>query len=58
MEALNHSGLTITDDNANDIGVEIGSGIGGIEVLEQTTRTLISKGPSKVSPFYCTDDDY
>ena len=51
MEALNHSGLAITDENANDIGVEIGSGIGGIEILEQTTRTLISKGPSKVSPF-------
>ena len=51
MEAVRHSGLEITEANANDIGVEIGSGIGGIEVLEQTTRTLIDKGPSKVSPF-------
>ncbi len=51
MEAVRNSGLEITEANANDIGVEIGSGIGGIEVLEQTTRTLIDKGPSKVSPF-------
>ena len=51
MEALKDSGLEITESNANHIGVEIGSGIGGIEVLEQTTRTLIDKGPSKVSPF-------
>lgn len=51
MEAVRHSGLEINETNANDIGVEIGSGIGGIEILEQTTRTLIDKGPSKVSPF-------
>jgi 3-oxoacyl-[acyl-carrier-protein] synthase II len=51
VEAVKDSGLEITDENANKIGVEIGSGIGGIEVLEQTTRTLIAKGPSKVSPF-------
>ena len=51
MEAIDHAGLSITDANANQIGVEIGSGIGGIEILEQTTRTLISKGPAKVSPF-------
>jgi 3-oxoacyl-[acyl-carrier-protein] synthase II len=50
-EALSHSGLVITDANAHQVGVEIGSGIGGIEILEQTTRTLIEKGPSKVSPF-------
>lgn len=51
MEALHHSGLTISDDNAPTIGVEIGSGIGGIDIFEQTTRTLIRKGPGKVSPF-------
>ena len=51
MEALNHSGLEINDANANDIGVEIGSGIGGIDVFEETTRTLINRGPAKVSPF-------
>jgi 3-oxoacyl-[acyl-carrier-protein] synthase II len=51
LEAVKHSGLIISDTNADRIGVEIGSGIGGIEILEQTTRTLIEKGPSKVSPF-------
>ena len=50
-EAVQHAGLDINESNSNRIGVEIGSGIGGIEVLEQTTRTLISKGPAKVSPF-------
>ncbi len=50
-EAIKHSGLEITDSNAPRVGVEIGSGIGGIEILEQTTRTLIEKGPAKVSPF-------
>ncbi|MGA0241404.1 MAG: beta-ketoacyl-ACP synthase II [Candidatus Marinamargulisbacteria bacterium] len=51
IEAVSHSGLVIDDTTADTIGVEIGSGIGGIEVLEETTRTLIEKGPSKVSPF-------
>ena len=51
MEALRHSGLDINDSNANSIGVEIGSGIGGIDVFEETTRTLLNKGPAKVSPF-------
>ena len=50
-EALTQSGLQITDENANQVGVEIGSGIGGIDVFEQTTRTLIARGPAKVSPF-------
>ena len=51
MEALNHSGLEINESNANSIGVEIGSGIGGIDVFEETTRTLLKRGPAKVSPF-------
>lgn len=51
MEALKHSGLEINEENANTIGVEIGSGIGGIDVFEETTRTLLNRGPAKVSPF-------
>jgi 3-oxoacyl-[acyl-carrier-protein] synthase II len=51
LEALEHSGLEITEQNAERIGVEIGSGIGGIDVFEKATRTLIAKGPGKVSPF-------
>lgn len=49
-EALAISGLDIASE-ADKIGVEIGSGIGGIEVLEEATRILHEKGPSRVSPF-------
>lgn len=51
MEALHHSGLVIDDSNSGRIGVDIGSGIGGLEVLENTVSTLTNKGPSKVGPF-------
>ncbi len=49
-EAVKDSGLDISKE-ADLIGVEIGSGIGGIEILEDATRTLLEKGPAKVSPF-------
>ncbi|NBV83520.1 beta-ketoacyl-[acyl-carrier-protein] synthase II [bacterium] len=49
-EAVAHSGLNI-EAEADSIGVEIGSGIGGIEILEETARVLMQKGPSRVSPF-------
>jgi len=49
-EAVKDSGLDI-EKEADMIGVEIGSGIGGIEILEEATLTLRDKGPSKVSPF-------
>jgi len=50
LEAVKDSGLDISKE-ADLIGVEVGSGIGGIEILEQTVRTLIDKGPSRVGPF-------
>ncbi len=50
QEALAMSGLEIAPE-ADKIGVEIGSGIGGIEVLEEATRILHEKGPARVSPF-------
>ncbi|MGE4169453.1 MAG: beta-ketoacyl-ACP synthase II [Candidatus Margulisiibacteriota bacterium] len=50
MEAVAHSGLDISKI-ANQVGVEVGSGIGGIEVLEETINTLREKGPARVSPF-------
>ncbi len=52
MDAFRDSGLTATEDNAHRIGVYIGSGIGGVETIENTTRTLLEKGPRRVSPFY------
>jgi 3-oxoacyl-[acyl-carrier-protein] synthase II len=46
------SGLTITDENADRVGVLIGSGIGGSGTWEDQSRTLIERGPGRVSPFF------
>jgi 3-oxoacyl-[acyl-carrier-protein] synthase II len=53
-EALEDAGLTITDANADDIGVIIGSGVGGIETLSQQFGVLHERGPSRISPFLTT----
>jgi 3-oxoacyl-[acyl-carrier-protein] synthase II len=50
--ALADSGLAINESNAADIGVIIGSGIGGIKTFEDQTRIFIEKGPKRVSPFF------
>ena len=50
-EALRSAELTITPENAEDIGVIIGSGIGGIETFADGLTTLRDKGPGRVSPF-------
>lgn len=50
QEAVRDSGLDISEDPER-IGVEIGSGIGGIEILEQACEVLLNRGPSKMSPF-------
>jgi len=50
MQAVEDSGLDISKE-PELIGVEIGSGIGGIEILEETCRVLLEKGPSRVGPF-------
>ena len=52
IQAFNDSGLEVTEANAENIGVHIGSGIGGIGSIESTTITLREKGPRRVSPFY------
>ncbi len=49
-QAVKDSGLLI-EPIAEEVGVEIGSGIGGIEILEEMTIALHEKGPSKISPF-------
>lgn len=51
-QALIDSGLQITDDNASRVGVAIGSGIGGLEQIEQNHSKLINSGPRRVSPFF------
>jgi 3-oxoacyl-[acyl-carrier-protein] synthase II len=50
--ALQDSGLAIDDGNADRVGVIIGSGIGGLPLIEQMHQTLLERGPSRVSPFF------
>jgi 3-oxoacyl-[acyl-carrier-protein] synthase II len=50
--AVKDANLEITDENAPRVGVWIGSGIGGMETFEQQYRTLLEKGPRRVSPFF------
>ena len=51
-QALHQSGLKIGEENADDIGVYIGSGIGGLVTLHEQFRVLHDKGPSRISPFF------
>ncbi|MCL2660413.1 MAG: beta-ketoacyl-ACP synthase II, partial [Acidobacteriaceae bacterium] len=51
-EAMQHSGLKITPENADNIGVHIGSGIGGFDVIEREHTALMNGGPRKISPFF------
>jgi len=50
-EAIKSSGLQISSANDDNIGVVIGSGIGGLTTLYEQTKILVEKGPSRVSPF-------
>ena len=52
QEAMTQSGLRITDENADRIGVFIGSGIGGFEIIEREHTNLLQGGPRKMSPFF------
>ncbi len=50
--ALEDSGLTIDKANENRVGVLTGCGLGGLQLLEQTTVVLQKKGPQRVTPFF------
>jgi 3-oxoacyl-[acyl-carrier-protein] synthase II len=52
VQALEDSGLTITDENASRVGAAIGSGIGGLPEIEKTYRAFLESGPRKISPFF------
>jgi 3-oxoacyl-[acyl-carrier-protein] synthase II len=52
--ALAHSGLKVTPETEEMVGVYIGSGIGGFEVIEREHRTLLEQGPRRISPFFIT----
>ena len=51
-EAITQAELKITPDNCDRIGVFIGSGIGGFEVIEREHTTLLESGPRRISPFF------
>jgi 3-oxoacyl-[acyl-carrier-protein] synthase II len=50
--AMKHAQLEIPEEDAENAGVYIGSGIGGFEVIEREHRVLLEKGPSRISPFF------
>jgi 3-oxoacyl-[acyl-carrier-protein] synthase II len=52
QEAMQHSGLKVTPENCEAVGVHIGSGIGGFDVIEREHTALMNGGPRKISPFF------
>jgi 3-oxoacyl-[acyl-carrier-protein] synthase II len=53
-QALADSGLEITEELADEVGVIIGSGIGGLNSCHEQFKNLFDRGPDRVSPFYIT----
>jgi 3-oxoacyl-[acyl-carrier-protein] synthase II len=51
-DAITSSGLKITEENAERVGVYVGSGIGGFEVIEREHKNLLEHGPRRISPFF------
>ncbi len=52
IQALDDSGIEVTDANAERIGVAIGSGIGGLPTIEKNRDAYLQGGPRKISPFF------
>jgi 3-oxoacyl-[acyl-carrier-protein] synthase II len=52
MQAVRDSGLVVTDENAHRIGVLVGSGIGGLPMIEETHVEYTNRGPRRISPFF------
>ena len=52
IQALQDSGIVVTDDNADRIGVLVGSGIGGLPMIEETKAEYDNRGPRRISPFF------
>lgn len=52
IQAIVDSGLAVTDENAERIGVIVGSGIGGLPMIEETHAELANRGPRRISPFF------
>ncbi|MGL5006464.1 MAG: beta-ketoacyl-ACP synthase II [Plesiomonas sp.] len=52
VQAFDDSGLIVNEQNAHRIGVAVGSGIGGLGLIEENHNALLSGGPRKISPFF------
>lgn len=52
IQAFRDSGIEITEQNAGRIGAAIGSGIGGLGLIEENHEKLLASGPRKLSPFF------
>jgi 3-oxoacyl-[acyl-carrier-protein] synthase II len=52
IQAFKDSGIVITEENAERIGVLVGSGIGGLPMIEATCAELAARGPRRISPFF------
>lgn len=52
QEAMQQSGLVVNEENGDRVGVLIGSGIGGFEVIEREHNNMLAGGPRKMSPFF------
>ena len=52
IQAFRDSGITVTDDNSERIGVMVGSGIGGLPMIEETHTEYVNRGARRISPFF------
>lgn len=52
VQAAEDSGFEVTEENADRIGVAIGSGIGGLPGIEKSNEAFLKSGPRKISPFF------
>jgi 3-oxoacyl-[acyl-carrier-protein] synthase II len=50
--ALDDAGIAVTEENAERFGVNVGSGIGGLPMIEDNIREMIARGPRRLSPFF------
>ena len=53
VSVLEGAGFRVSPEEAERTGVLIGSGIGGLEVIEREHKILLQKGPSRISQFHC-----
>jgi 3-oxoacyl-[acyl-carrier-protein] synthase II len=51
-EAIKDSGIEVTEENASRVGVSVGSGIGGLPLIQKNHKAMLDGGPRKFSPFF------